>query len=394
VADGLVHQIRVEHQPIDHHSQAHFNRWLAKRMAPMKKSLHPHHFDQLLKLATQNSATLNAVNKYGNITLGTPPQNFIAKFDDTEEVVYFISPENNFDYWYTKARYYQNESSTGANSDLTFSDYWSDAKGHVVTDVINLNGVEALVNVGVADTDNGYSSVQWSHADAVFGLHVAILPDDDSRSNVSVLRQIAGQLDQPVVTVLARLSNASDHGSVSTTGQITIGALDVVNCESNYAITPKYNQWNYASLLGVSVGSYSNNSLNDDILAADEWHRWHYVNNDLFDALIAATNAVDISPAPSEKPRNHYYDTFTVDCASVSSFPPIVLTLGGNVQVEVRGEDYVELQSDGTCLLAVSPYGDGAASINLGLNFLTNNCFADFYNVGQLGFSRVRSVKA
>jgi len=340
--------------------------------------------------------------------LGTPPQNIETLFDDSEEDTYVRSSDAQDDPSEPQDSgcggavpsggaspsgpgYNESASSSAQANGQDFQSYWGDS-GHVTNDAINLNGLQASVNVGVVDRPTGDSWV--SYIDGVLGLATSSQPS----SNVSVLAQIADSLDQPIVTILSREQ-----------GQITIGALDTENCEAEYATAPKYSGWNVADLSSIQLGD-STLPAEDAIVWVESWLPQIYVGQSLLDALINATDAHEayISGDSDETGYSYYGDdVLVVDCAQVSTLPNIVLTIGNgptpgglrSSQVTITPADYVEpndsdSSDDAICLLAVADHGLRTDDVLLGLPFTDNNCIANNIKEQTLGISRVKAAKA
>jgi len=386
LADALVHQIPVRQQKVPTHTRAYKHR-MAKQMAALKKTMgeeHFHHFKSIL--ASQGKTSIGIRDLVGEIQLGTPAQTFSALFAPWEQDVYVIDP-NASGVSGSKARYDASASSTSIPDGRNFTSIWGDTTGHIVNDVLNIGGIQAAVNVGVADKLTDWSSIIYSDADAVFGLLVHTDNSYYSGSNISALAQLADTvLDQPIVTVLIRDFDLNSSANIN--GALTIGGLDVTNCGASYIQAPKLNEWNIVNLTGVSIGSYSQ-SLSGAWVLAEPWFNDIYVSNDLLDAIVDATGAT------SEDDSSEYYwstPTYSVDCSKLSSLPVLTLTLDGGAQLAVTSDDYVNVLSDGTCVLAVSH--NGGDNIYLGESFARNHCISNDFKNDILGFSRVNPPSA
>jgi len=372
LADALV-QIPVRQQKVPTNTRAYKHR-MAKQMAALKKTMgeeHLHHFKSLL---ASQKGSLGISDLVGEIQLGTPAQTFSTLFISWEQDVYVIDP-NASGVKGSKARYDSSASSTSKPTGVNFTTLWGDTFGHIVNDVITIGGVQAPVNVGVADWLKDWSTVSWTDADAVFGLLVHTDNSYYAQSNISVLGQLADTvLDQPIVTVLIR--DFGWNASATVNGALTIGGLDVTNCGASYVQAPKLNEWNLVNLTSVSIGSYSQ-SPSYSLVFVEPWFDSIYVSNNLFDAIISATGAS----------YNRSSSAYTVDCSKLSSLPVLTLTLGGGAQLAVTADDYVSVQSDGTCVLVVD--GGGDDNINLGESFMRNHCVSNDFKNNLLGLSRV-----
>jgi len=386
LADALVHQIPVRQQKVPTHTRAYKHR-VAKQMAMMKKTMgeeHFHHFKSLL--ASQGKTSIDFRDLVGEIQLGTPAQTFSALFVDWEQDVYVIDP-NASGVTGSRARYDASASSTSKPDGRDFTTLWGDTNGHIVNDVITIGGIQAPVNLGVADQVTYYSDVNYYDVDALFGL---LMHKDNSfypDTNTSVLAQLADTvLDQPIVTVLIRDSDD---------GVVTIGGLDVTNCEASYAQAPKYrsssgNVWDSLNLTSVSIGSYSQSSISTAEIQAHRYLKSIYVGYAILYAIVDATGATSSSDDWYSSDTPTYY----VDCSKLSSLPVLTLTLDNDVQLAVTSDDYVSVQSDGTCVLAVTTFTSDTDNIYLGQPFLRNHCASNDFENNILGFSRVNPIAA
>jgi len=387
LADALVHQIPVRQQKVPSHTRAYKHR-VAKQMAALKKTMDEEHFLHLKSVLASQKGSVGIRDLVGEIQLGTPAQTFSALFAPWEQDVYVIDPNaSGVKPEGSKARYDASASTTFKPDGRNFTTLWGDTTGHIVNDVINIGGIQAPVNVGVADEITDWSSIIYSDADAVFGLLVHTDNSYYHDSNISVLAQLADTiLDQPIVTVLIRDFDLNSSANIN--GALTIGGFDVTNCGASYVLTPKLNEWNMVNLTGVSIGSYSQ-SLSGAWILAEPWFNDIYVSSDLLDAIVDATGAT------SEDDSSEYYwstPTYSVDCSKLSSLPVLTLTLDGGAQLAVTSEDYVNVLSDGTCVLALNP--NGGDNIYLGESFARNHCLSNDFKNDILGFSRVNPPSA
>lgn len=165
-------------------------------------------------------------------------------------------------------------------------------------------------------------------------------------------------------------------------GELTFGGYDENKYEGELAwvnlATPEY--WTIP-VSSVSMGSYSTLDENPNGTTA--------IVDSGTSLLTGPTNAIrEIASAIGATPM--ITGQYTVDCATLSDIPPLVLNINGRYYT-LEGKDLV-LQSFGTCLLALMCMdfpGDGPKWI-LGDVFMRKYYTVFDYGSERIGFARVR----
>lgn len=174
----------------------------------------------------------------GNVSLGSPAQEFHLDFDLYKPNLYVVGQDAlYYDSWahaYTsiddKRLYNSSASSSYTASSANFSIDYEYLNGSVVNDSLQVGGLSAgNVSFEVASVVDSY--LQGGALDGTFGLRSM----GDENATVSLLSQLQSQLDSPVFTYHLDLSYGESTGS----GQIVLGSLAPDMCGSNWTVVAR-----------------------------------------------------------------------------------------------------------------------------------------------------------
>jgi len=261
--------------------------------------------------------------------------------------------------------------------------------GHVGKDVINLNGLKAAVNVGIADKVRSYATISYlKGVDAIFGLVVPIIKQKNTDGNINVLSQIVSSLDAPIVSLYTYQddASASSSSSQSGVGDLILGAEDLVNCVGDYIYVGQATSQLTTRVNSVVIG---NTTVQFDAgvasLEIDDGYQPLVLTKTLNSALVNTTGA---------RYKSGYY---VVDCDILSSDTPIVLNVGKTgVNLSLVPADYVRYQSnyDFCYLNTYAGYSDSSTSVYFSLSqpVRNNHCVAHNIKDMTIGFSLTKDL--
>ncbi|KAI1713183.1 eukaryotic aspartyl protease domain-containing protein [Ditylenchus destructor] len=308
----------------------------------------------------------------GNISVGTPLQNLLVDFDlfySSDLLV--LDSDARIGYWEEQPdpenSYNSSESSTYSDAGTNFTKSWI-GTGHVGRDTLIIGSSQATVSFGIID------SMRYEPTSAgVVGL--ANFNSSLGNTTKNLVSQLANELDQPIITI-------APSNTPNVTNHLTLGGLDTVHCQSNYAFSNALSKGIYSLNATSAVAINSSGSVVQNItgtvsLYTGVWFRGIFVSSKVFELLVKATNA---------KWNNSFWD-YVVDCDTNAK---LVLSVGGN-QVVITPLDFL-YSYGGHCALNAyelfymdySDYDsdendDNSEAIHIGEQFLENHCLA--YNV-------------
>lgn len=207
---AAVHRIDVVHRP--RHTPKH---QLSNRLATASASSLPLDLDRW-----------EGYDLWGNVTLGTPPQQFRLLFDPEMAslyipgvgAVYYDPSSSTHTTPITDKRLYNASASssyTAVGANYTSMDPYPN--GTVGSDVLQMGTLQSTVTFEIANQVRSYW--KWEKSDGVFGL--STLPDPNT--GTTLLGQLQPFLDSPVYTL------RMDYNTQQ--GQITLGGLAPDECK-------------------------------------------------------------------------------------------------------------------------------------------------------------------
>lgn len=327
----------------------------------------------------------------GNMSLGTPPQQFTNIVLDTGSSNLWVidaacksqACKGYPDSGYTKNQYDSSKSSTWVKDGQRFSIQYGSGScsGYLGDDTCSFGGLTIKdQKFGVSQTIAevfGYQPV-----DGILGLGWPSLAVDKV---VPPMQNLLDQLDQPIFTVW--MDRVKDHIPMGeNAGLITYGALDPVNCDATVTYTPlsSTTYWQFP-IDGFAVGSY--NAAKKDQVISDTGTSWIGAPSAAIQGVVKATNAqYDFS-------NELYY----VKCSQMEQLPDLVFTISGQ-KYNVKSVHYVvDLElGNGNCALTFFEMDGGGFSPAwiLGDTFIRAWC--NVYDIGQkrIGFALAKHKNA
>ncbi|CAI2352694.1 unnamed protein product [Caenorhabditis sp. 36 PRJEB53466] len=288
----------------------------------------------------------------GNITLGTPAQNFTVVMDTGSSNLWVIdsactSKACNGNKNYSKRKFDAKASSTYSTESTKFSiSYGSGScSGHLGKDTLSMGGLTIQVQeFGLAESVASVFSEQ--PIDGILGLGWPELAVDKV---VPPMQNLLPQLDLPLFTVyLDRHLHGIEGGNG---GLITYGALDTVNCAAqvNYVPLTSKTYWEF-ELTAFSVGLFMTTGKAKAI--SDTGTSFIGAPYKAVSEVVVATGAV----------YDWLNEVYTVDCSKMETASTLVFNIGG-VGYLVNSTEYI---------------------LDLGLGY--NRCAVAFFGMTSTGF--------
>lgn len=313
----------------------------------------------------------------GEISLGTPPQNFTVLVDTGSTDLWVIdsrcqttackgAPSSG----YNKHQFNKDVSSTFSQTSRGFTiSGW--CSGTIETDTFALAGLgQNKQDFGLANTVVDYFGL--TPVDGVFGL---AWPANTQLDTPSPLWNMLDSLDAPLFTIW--LDRRAKPQEETLGGLITYGALDNEHCEAqvDYVALSSLTYWQFP-MTRFSIGSYSYSAKSQAISQTAAW-------------IGAPTSAVaGIASATGAKFDQINY-LYTLPCNG--NYPDMIFTIGGRAY-NVPSEEYViDLGlGGGKCALAVYELGGGGFGPDWILGYTWIRTYCNIHDIGQrrIGFAR------
>jgi hypothetical protein len=322
----------------------------------------------------------------GNITAGTPPQQFTVSIDLWEEDLYLIgvgadgtSGESNA----SKNQYDKSASTTYQNPNVSFSADSGGVSGMLANDLVNLGDLNVNLTFGDADSVDWW--VNFLPIDGVLGLS----PQDSSNNIPNVQNQLASQMADPVMVIHM---NNDTHDSF-----ISFGSEDVPQCQQPWAHVPNGILDGYGlsnmNVTSLSIeGTTTSLAMSNRPLVVSNWLDTKFVSNQTRDLLIQASGAT----------RNNQTRQYELPCASMAQAKNVVMTLSVGVTITLTPNDYMLVRVDpndgtSTCTLDVVGWYDEnepnyrSYELELDQRFLKTRCVSYNSQTKVLGLTPLAS---
>jgi hypothetical protein len=346
------------------------------------------------RMNTGNQPFIDYVDNFylGNISLGTPPQNFQVVLDTGSSNLWVVDNTCTDDecdgldnplfgpHW-QKEKYNRDASSTYKPDGRDFEIYYGSGScyGNLVVDTLTLAGLTVKNQTFGAAT--GIAQVfGYFPIDGILGLGwPAISEDDVTPPFQNMIAQ--DQLDAPLFTVWLDRHVKPEDGVNG--GQITYGALDPDHCDDVLVYVPVSSQ-TYWQFNGDSfkVGTYSNKVKFSAI--SDTGTSFIYGQSNDVDQIISQSGAdYDFSSG-----------LYTIDCDKAKDLPDLVFTVGGKDLVIPGVEHVVDLElDDNQCALGIDYNFGFDFDWLLGDSVIRTYC--TIYDVGksQIGFAKAHHTE-
>ncbi|CAB3398833.1 unnamed protein product [Caenorhabditis bovis] len=309
----------------------------------------------------------------GNITVGTPDQNFVVIMD-TGSANLLIPGTNCTAHCEKKRLFDEKKSSTYVSSNRPWSIKYAsgEAYGTLGMDTVKIGGTgEPQLAIpksflGVADTVG--SDFDWSPKEGVFGMAFTKLAVDGiTPPLINAVQQ--NLLDRPIFTTW--FDKRAPPGQASG-GAITYGALDPEHCGPVIGYVPLTNRRHFQFMAsGPSLGAYTNAGT------------YEMITDTATSFLCGPQAQVDALAQAAGATWSADNQIFYIPCGTDAG--PIKLKIGDYKYV-IRANNYVMDIGNNQCLFAVIPqsYSGFGPSWILGVPFMRQYC-----NVHDLGEARV-----
>ncbi|KAI1704804.1 eukaryotic aspartyl protease domain-containing protein [Ditylenchus destructor] len=271
--------------------------------------------------------------------------------------------------------YNSSTSSTYTFKDGNFTEGYD--TGHKASDVVNLGGANFTLDFGVFDRPYAWHSSLWNWINGALGLSAS--NNSYSPNNASLLTQLVGQMDRPIVTY-------HTNGTENRTMTVSFGSYDPENCADDWVYAPNTDGYDshVSSASAIVKGKLVTVSLNATLHGFLSYGSISYMPTDMYKLIFNASG--------SQPPSVRGY----VACScNVSKIPNITINLdiGNNKTVPLlfTGSEYVNYNSyHQLCYFAIDRENKYNKGLILTTNFWRNRCFSYNIKKGLVGFATAR----
>ncbi|KAI1706708.1 eukaryotic aspartyl protease domain-containing protein [Ditylenchus destructor] len=368
---------------------------------------------------------------YGNISIGTPPQNFLIGFlygKFHTDCGLWVVGSNATGVDLTKANKHAYEpiaSSTFQADGRVFSEFF-DGNGYLAKDTVNFGGMKHEIIFGVVDNFASGMELFLSRTpvDGLLGLSQQTFRRSFCKSRKALIGryfpyiQIVRRVEIQLVLLLTDIyfnetgvefSDMKLRGS----GQISIGSDDISNCEGDWQYVPQNGNaygysWNQVHLTQVNLAFGSEAQYNSSAVTLNT--SLVFVD-DPVGILTPYEEILNIFVKASGAHLNSTFGLYEIECNRAHEGKNVTLRIGedGNTEIILTWRDYVRKEqrtfwpsSEKThkCFLDVyvSPLGEmnrvvwmeGSDYMLVGQRFLNNHCFAYNFKEQLIGFATAK----
>ncbi|KAI1715988.1 eukaryotic aspartyl protease domain-containing protein [Ditylenchus destructor] len=330
---------------------------------------------------TQNFTNFEDSVLIGNISVGTPAEQFTVFFDVQDGDSWLLSKDLHISdktRKHEKKPYISSASKTYAPCGPNFNDVYGD--GSLASDIYNVfDGIKPVRQCfGILETmDSTYLDLfQTMPVDGVLGL----LPQSKTKNNVSsFLHTVSDQLDEKVMTIW--IEKTLDLSIEAPQCEITLGGTNPVHCQSS--------QWFY-----MPTTDPENWKIRIDSIAVQSRKGTTISKEKRISTLASAAYLGILMYGPSEQVewlaqslgatpfRNVFYE---ISC-NKSAAPAIVFGMGSYGNVTLTPDDYILELEPGACITAFI-HVPNVKEWYLGSRFFNSHCTAWNFADNTMGFA-------
>ncbi|PAV79018.1 hypothetical protein WR25_03154 [Diploscapter pachys] len=313
----------------------------------------------------------------GNITIGTPDQQFLVVLDTGSSNLWVPATDCNGAPCKTKHKFDKTKSSTYKENGKKWTiQYGSgDASGTLGEDTVRFGAIGEN-QLAIPSTTFGLASkisndFKNDATDGILGLAFQSLAVDNVMPPLqNAIKQ--GLLDQPLFTVwLEHRGNMNDAAG----GVFTYGAVDSTNCGPLVAYQPlsSASYWEF-KIAGISLGTYKSTKS-------------YSVISDTGTSFIGGPNAVISGLAKAAGAKYHALDeAYYIDCNANPGTVDIVI---GTNTYSIQPVNYIVPIGSDKCLFAFFDFDFGGFGPSFILGDPLIRQFCNIYDIGnkQIGFA-------
>jgi len=254
-----------------------------------------------------------------------------------------------------KNLYNSSASSTSVVTSANFSAWLN--KGHIVSDIINIQGL--LANMTFGDLDSvGDFETRYLPIDGWLGISPAL-----SKNQIpNVLAQLAPSLDSPVVNIRIK-RQYRDYTGANSSAQISFGSAQLSQCQQSNGNAQKLTlnsaskPYQMFSTVNASSVSIVNANLSDACAVNTVQASHPVMIVDYFYPMLVSYQLQELLISASGAQFNQTSGWYQVDCSQVGNASPVNISLvDGNV-LTLKPNDYI-LQTKGQCILYIYEWYD------------------------------------
>ncbi|XP_065355820.1 lysosomal aspartic protease-like [Calliphora vicina] len=329
-------------------------------------------YNDLIKIQPREGVQESLMNYvddsyYGKITIGTPAQEFLVLFDTGSSNLWVpVAPCASGDTACENHNTYDpSASSTYVENGEAFSIAYGSGSlsGYLVEDTVSVEGLAIQSQVFAAATNEPGNTFTYSPFDGILGMGYQTIAQDN------VVPPFYNMFSQGLVDTNLFSFYLTREGTSNDGGVLVLGGVDESHYTGDVTYVPVSSEgyWQFemtsAEVNGVNV-------CENCQAIADTGTSLIAVPNSQYENILGAIGAT----------YNYDYNTYTIDCSTVDSLPPMTLSIGGTT-FSIEASDYV-LQSEGVCSPAFE-------NIGMELWILGDIFIGKYYSIFDLANNRV-----
>ncbi|XP_061486370.1 gastricsin-like [Rhineura floridana] len=355
-------------------------REVMKEKGVLKEFLKNNHYDPASKyfnnFATGYEPLANYmdISYYGQISIGTPPQNFLVLFDTGSSNLWVSSVYCKSEACTNHPLFNPSQSSTYSTNDQTFSLQYGTGSltGLFGYDTVTIQGISITSQeFGLSETEPG-SSFVYAQFDGILGL---AYPAISAGSATTVMQGLMKEnlLDAPVFSFYLRGQESSQSG-----GELVLGGVDSSLYSGQIVWTPVTQEayWQIG-IESFYIGTQISDSCSQGCQGiVDTGTSLLAAPQQIFETLMKYIGA--------EQDSNGEY---VVSCGNIESLPTITFVISGN-NFPLRPSAYVLQNNSGYCNIGIMP--SALASQNEQPLWILGDVFLrSYYSVFDVGNNQV-----
>jgi len=343
----------------------------------------------------------------GNVSVGTPAQNFSLMFDIWSSDMSLVDVSATFDTEYCdsnsgcsdetnaldlKNTYNSSASSTASTTSKKFRGSFEPGdKGKITKDTVTIGGVTTNIQFGDL-TQVGYY-LDLLPIDGTVGISAV----KSTNKIDNVLNQLVSSLSSPVFTLHVNRSLVDGSIWPNTDAEIAFGTKSLPQCNSaNWAtislIKPPLAGLGVANATSVTIASPGvDGPCNNAVVQTS--HPIMVV--DFFVMTQVSVQAMEVFKKASGATYNTTWGWYTIDCTQLDTLPSVVIGLddGNNITLTARDYTLDLMSSYGACFLFVrgtydeGDLGNQRSPILLGQNWLNRHCVSYDISANTLSYT-------
>uniref|UniRef100_A0A7E4VRX5 Peptidase A1 domain-containing protein n=1 Tax=Panagrellus redivivus TaxID=6233 RepID=A0A7E4VRX5_PANRE len=314
----------------------------------------------------------NEYSYSGNITIGTPPQNFVTNFDTGSSELWILDETCQDPDCKNAPLFHKEKSSTYKSNNVPKTSGY--VGGNLVTGV---RAFETLTLGGINLKNQAFILANKSHGNAINKSLFGLGPPNGAVTPPFYTAVAQKAVDKPILTVFLEKSAVDTFG-----GEITLGDYDTINCGAIYTKTKSEKlDWHVSN---------SSTFINGKKVSPAEFRGLVDTGTTYLLLPFDLSETFDIINQTVELTQNRdfrRYNIHNLNCANADKIPDLTIMIDGYDHIIKGYQLAVPLEpAKGTCLLALGHLPDLHTAI-LGDPFIRDRCISQNIETKELSFA-------